>query len=263
MYQFCDEKWFELACQMASRIFGDPLDYTQEMFRRAGAENLLLELQDDEIVSMAFLLPFTLMNHCGHYIYAACTNEKYRGQGRMTALLTQAQAEGRKRGDVFSFLLPASDGLFEFYRDRGYTTPYYCGFELVSGADEPAVALRDVTQDQFFALRKKHLIGTGGLCHGESAAAMAYYDVMDSGGHVLTDGENLAVCYPDRTGVFVKELLTNPTGYARMITGVLQRYGQTACTIQSRNCENQYVMGLLKWIAQMEVDEIYGNLLLD
>ncbi len=80
-------------------------------------------------ISMISMLPVTLKigrhRYPGHYIYAAATAKRYEGQGLMTALLEFACQTAEARGDHFSCLIPATEGLFRFYEKRGYQTAFY------------------------------------------------------------------------------------------------------------------------------------------
>lgn len=53
----------------------------------------------------------------GKYIYAACTLKKYNGKGYMSKLLDYCKNKYDK-----ICLIPANEGLIEFYKKRGFST---------------------------------------------------------------------------------------------------------------------------------------------
>lgn len=263
MYTFCDKKRESKAMEMAVRIFGDPADYTRDMFLRGGTENLFLEVDGEDVAAMAFMLPFTLGNKKGHYIYGACTSENRRGQGRMTSLLNETDVRGKARGDEFSFLVPASVSLFEFYRQRGYNKPFYCASEKMSVCGNELAELTELSEREFISKRTELLCRENAMCHGLNAIKMAYYDVMSSSGRVLSDGRNMAVCYPENSGLFIKELIAVDNEKEAIINSILKMYGVDFCTVYGPGGKNQKVKGLIKCYSDIPDTEIYGNLLLD
>lgn len=56
------------------------------------------------------------------YIYAAATFPKYRGRGYMKNLINFSYSVARDKGCLYSFLLPASSSLYDFYEKLGYKT---------------------------------------------------------------------------------------------------------------------------------------------
>lgn len=78
----------------------------------------------NELAAAVYLLPAGII--CGgkteqaHYIFAAATATRFRSRGFMSSLLAYAAITGAERGDCFSAVLPADDGLYKFYADAGY-----------------------------------------------------------------------------------------------------------------------------------------------
>lgn len=93
---------------------------------------------DGRIVSVLYLLPCTLNGAAAHYLCGVATEERYRGRGIMHALMDFALADAAQRGERYSLLYPADEGLYAFYARFGYV---------------PRCRVRTVT-----------------LCRGESAA---------------------------------------------------------------------------------------------
>ncbi len=78
----------------------------------------------NELAAAVYLLPAGIL--CGgkteqaHYIFAAATANRFRSRGFMSSLLAFAAIAGPKRGDCFSAVLPADEGLYRFYAGAGY-----------------------------------------------------------------------------------------------------------------------------------------------
>ncbi len=88
-------------------------------------ENAISIEKEGQVVSVLQMLPYR-MRWCGatipvSYIYAACTAPEERGRGLMHDLLLQAFTTMRERGILFTLLIPANPGLFDYYRGQGYT----------------------------------------------------------------------------------------------------------------------------------------------
>lgn len=88
----------------------------------------LVYLADGDLAAAVYLLPAELSfqgkSITAHYIYAAGTRKKYRSRGYMRALLNCAAYLGTRRGEGYSFLLPANEGLYQYYAANGYI-PYF------------------------------------------------------------------------------------------------------------------------------------------
>lgn len=56
----------------------------------------------------------------GLYLCGLATRPEYRGNGIMGRLIEKINIKAIDRGFDFTFLIPASDGLRKYYRDRGY-----------------------------------------------------------------------------------------------------------------------------------------------
>jgi len=94
-------------------------------------ENLLFEKcseyiktaeYEGKVRSMLFALPCKIFTDNGEfeavYIYAAATDEKFRGRGYMSALISQIT----ENADKIVFLRPANDGLIAYYKKLGFLT---------------------------------------------------------------------------------------------------------------------------------------------
>lgn len=87
-------------------------------------ENTLVYEKNGETASMLFLLEGDMRingkDYPSYYLYAACTANKYRGQGLMSSLLEFAKETAKNRNKYFICLMPAEKSLFNYYEKFGY-----------------------------------------------------------------------------------------------------------------------------------------------
>ena len=74
----------------------------------------------DIIVSAVYLIDCKLCGKPAHYLCGAATMPEYRNRGIMTGLIEFALNDAEIRGDCYSVLLPADEGLYDFYAKLGY-----------------------------------------------------------------------------------------------------------------------------------------------
>lgn len=100
----------------------------------------------DAAAAAVYLLPARVASAKGplqaHYIYAAATLPRYRGRGYMASLLACAVMESARRGDRYSVVLPADEGLYGLYGKSGYV-PFF----RVRNLSVPADRLRALARD--------------------------------------------------------------------------------------------------------------------
>ena len=90
--------------------------------------------EDNKIVSMLHLNPYQMRigNEIfqTHYIVAVATDENYRKRGYMAKLLNRAMQIIQKRGEPFTFLMPAAE---EIYKPFGFEFVYEQKRGMVTG----------------------------------------------------------------------------------------------------------------------------------
>lgn len=115
-----------------------------------------------EIAAAVYLLPASVLRNGrtvqAHYIFAAATAQKFRSRGYMSALLAYAAIAGAERGDRFSVVLPAGDGLYQFYEEAGYTDFFQMRCVKINREELSAIAggyeKRGTTLPDFTALNR-------------------------------------------------------------------------------------------------------------
>ena len=108
----------EECIRIYEQAFGtDEKDFTDALFKTCFKYCKVLK-ENNEICSMLFLLPATLKigerQIDAEYLFAAATDEKYRGKGCMSRLINSV------KGNEPIFLKPANEGLVSFYERLGF-----------------------------------------------------------------------------------------------------------------------------------------------
>ena len=96
----------------------DSRKFVDYYYSEKTSDNQIYVLEDGgEICSMAHLNPYTLAvngnEKKAHYIVAVATNEDCRRRGYMAAVLKKALQDLYQAGEIFTFLMPASERIYE------------------------------------------------------------------------------------------------------------------------------------------------------
>lgn len=81
-----------------------------------------IALIDGTPVGMVSANPVFYKGQKGHQIFKLCAHPKVRGRGIGGALLSFMHRERRAEGDLFSLVMPGSEGLYSFYEKQGYAS---------------------------------------------------------------------------------------------------------------------------------------------
>lgn len=111
------QEWCDQCRLLWQKIFGDSDAYMDYYERYKWKENLVLLLcREDEILSMLHLNPYKIMwegrRFCLHYIVGVCTKEDMRRRGYMGRLLLEAMHLMYRRGEPWTYLMPAAEELY-------------------------------------------------------------------------------------------------------------------------------------------------------
>ena len=90
------------------------------------------------------------------YVYAVVTDPRHRGRGLCRKLMADVHALLKEHGYDSVMLVPADEGLREMYRKLGYEDCTGIS-ELTCTAGETSLELRNVSPEEYAALRRKLL----------------------------------------------------------------------------------------------------------
>lgn len=204
--------------------------------RRFRPEDCLVCKKGGEVLSALYLLPSALLHAGGalpaHYIYAAATRPDQRGRGLMGRLLGLAAEVGPTRGEHFSFLLPASGALYDYYAKFGYAE-FFSVEEVAVGADRlRRFAGRACPDEGAFSaasvarLRARLLEGReGAAVWGEEALAYAHRMNRIYKGNTLCIPGGYALCRRLENGaVEITELMAEKESVKDLLRLILRRF---------------------------------------
>ena len=107
----------EQIIRLWQEAFGDSREDIIFFVNNAKNTKCLACFDGEIMMSMMFLVQCSIKGKNGLYVYAACTDKRFRGQGCMSALLKYA----KDYTDGFVCLIPADKALIDYYYPRGYT----------------------------------------------------------------------------------------------------------------------------------------------
>ena len=175
-------------------------------------ENCLVYSYGDRLASMVHLLPCRVQLADGetaeaHYIYAAATFPEFRGRGFVSSLLACAAMRGMERGQSYSAVLPAHDGLIPLYEKAGYR-PYYrvkrqtvTADQLRAACTNPPAGHRLASWRELCRCRDRWLQKRpGSLLWGTNGFFYAAQSARLYGGKLLIAGEGETLSYALCTG---------------------------------------------------------------
>lgn len=109
--------------QLWSDCFGDSATYMDYYFTEKTKDNEIYQMEKDgEVISMLHLNPFSFLINGEpetlHYIVGVATKEEERGKGLMRQVLTNTLRMQQKRGELFTYLMPAAKEIYLPYDFR-------------------------------------------------------------------------------------------------------------------------------------------------
>ena len=125
-----ENKYITTLTDLWYEVFGDSKEYIDLFFRKAYYDcDCFAEFDGDKIISAFYLLKSSIRfegeTYDGRYLYAAATLPEYRGKGLMSKLIKEAIAYGEKEKLDFIALVPANDGLYDYYGRFGFKESMY------------------------------------------------------------------------------------------------------------------------------------------
>jgi predicted acetyltransferase len=117
-----------------NNAFTDDLSWNRRFFDLIYTpEDGLVLTKSDRPVSCLLLQKYQF-KFCGSaipiaYITGAATDKSQRGNGYMSELMANALKTSFNRGDFFATLVPATEGMFRYYKSFGFATVFYLDCE--------------------------------------------------------------------------------------------------------------------------------------
>lgn len=171
------------------------IKHNKKNFRIYTAKN------NGDIVAMLFHIPCEVKGEKAHYLYGATTDEKFRNRGIMGKLIEFSLFDAKNYGEKFSFLYPANDHLYGYYKRFGYErkcfskTKTISREELVHIAEYPVFCVSMNVQGMS-RLRNENLLGNA-LKFSDDYMKYSVALTKNNGGYVVCSESGYALVEED------------------------------------------------------------------
>lgn len=185
------------------QAFDDTPDVPEAFFATGfSMERFQCVWRDHKPVSALYWFDCTLHGQKIAYIYAAATDEAYRGRGLFRQLMAQTHETLEQKGYAGAVLVPGSRELIGLYEKLGYS-PVTSVTEFACDWGSMPVPLQEVSLDRYASLRKKLLPEGGLLQEGETLA------FLQTQGNFYTGTDFLLAAAVEDSMLVAQELLGN------------------------------------------------------
>ncbi len=148
MIRFASVSDYGSIMEIWNNAFGDSFLYIKKFLSFFG-EHSVVSVNDGEVDGIMSLLPVFLNNKNGRYIYAVAVSPKKQGQGIGKELIEFA----KENSEDFCVLVPADEGLFNYYRKLGFSdNSYVAEYEEIEKEKE-------ISPKEYLKLRDKYFDG--------------------------------------------------------------------------------------------------------
>lgn len=165
MIRFLADSDIDRVIEIWSAVFKDDRGDIEKFISVIGINNAIGYFFENTLVSFYFLIDSTVYvdshEYTCKYLYAACTDKKYRGRGFMGELLHFLSSNNREIGTDLIALVPAQDSLFAYYRRFGFFDFLYAkhtdipcsinlkGFDRMSFKEPILSYAEEMTSDEY------------------------------------------------------------------------------------------------------------------
>ncbi len=154
--------------------------------------------QEGQIISALSVFKVSHRGKKGAYIYGVCTEKAYRGKKHASTLLRKVEEILESKGFEFFILRPAEPGLFEYYKELGYTHTLSLDIEKCPLPSLPSfIPARNIITDKLASLRKE-MYGENVIEWGILALEYIISYVRNAGGDAIIFNNNTYLLgYPE------------------------------------------------------------------
>lgn len=254
------DKYIDSLIKLWNKVFGDDEDYIKLFFKDAYYDcECFAEIYDDEVVSAFYLLKCIIKLdgkiYNGRYLYAAATLPEYRNKGLMGKLISEARDYFKTKNIDFVALVPANDGLYDYYGRFGFKEAMYKYKYQITHEASTMRAYREITDvKEFIKIRNslnRDMLIYNDICNKYAFTCLRYWDTRtfylnDSAYYI--EGEELLCADRD----VALSLINNLSGESVVFTN---------CNIDSaEKIRNGMILSLKE---DFNFKDIYMNIALD
>lgn len=210
------------------QAFGDTDAFLDAFFSVAySPERCRCIFENDRLAAVLYWFDCSWEGKRLAYLYAVATDEAFRGQGLCRTLMENTHAHLRKLGYRGCILVPGSSDLFAMYAKMGYAIcSHIQEFECTAG---DAIPLRQLTAEEYAALRRQYLPAGGVVQEGQTLALLQSQATFHA-------GEN---CVFIRSG---KQTFSELLGDIDAAPGILAALGCQKGTFRTPGTEKPFAM---------------------
>ncbi len=155
--------------------FGDTDESIDSLFGTAFSHNRsMCVIEGDEVAAALYWFDCMHEGMPVAYIYAVATAVKYRGRGICRRLMECTHRHLAEQGYTGVVLVPANAGLFDFYKNIGYSVCSRIG-ELHCQSSGVSVPVRSLEGGEYAAVRRQLLPHGGVVQEGENLDYLLTY----------------------------------------------------------------------------------------
>lgn len=223
MIGYAKEEDFEKIICLWHRVFGDNKDVIRKYLDRF-YDRVLVYRNNDEILGISSLLPISVKNRLGYYVYAVATDEAHRGKGIASKMIEYAKGLCKK--EEFLILVPAKASLFEFYKRFGFYE-ISCitkkqDFEYRE--DLPKLSLTEISPTEFLILRKE-FFKNNSFFEWDIDILNLMHDCFGTKFLKTADNKSFVACDVFENTVTVKEICADKKDYESILASVRRHFG--------------------------------------
>ncbi|MGI6685308.1 MAG: GNAT family N-acetyltransferase [Bacillota bacterium] len=179
--------------------FGDSDEFIDFFFAHKYKEDeTMVLLHNGEVAARLTMLPVKLVTPArevfhGSMLYAVATHPENQNQGFAGRLMNYTHRFLREKNKAFAVVVPAEQGLFDFYRKHGYQEGFYLTETLLTKdklesllfADAGRCVLQSVTPQEYNLIRNQILNGCLYISYHDEEVSYQKRLSQFSGGDIL------------------------------------------------------------------------------
>lgn len=209
--------------QLWKIAFGDDDAFLDNFFSLAFApDRCRCIIAGDTVAAALYWFDVSCQGRKMAYLYAVATHPDYRNQGLCRQLMTATHEVLTQQDYAGVVLVPQNQGVIRMYANMGYTTCTTVQ-EFQASAQDPAVLLHQVDQEEYACHRRALLPADGVVQEGANLNFLASYASFYTGDNfvaaIVKEGDNL-LC---------PEILGDPKLAPGILTALECREGTFRC----------------------------------
>ena len=187
------------------KCFNDSDEFIDLYFRRRYYDDINMALfYDDKLISALQMIPYEMTFYGekirASYISGAATDPDYRNRGAMAQLLKDSHQRMYEKGVSLSFLIPAGDGLFDYYSKFGFETIFFSKFikggnlALDKDFSLQVELCEEVDEYIYNYLYDRMLALPSAVLHNYEDLSIVMDDIKLAGGKIVKASRNDSIC---------------------------------------------------------------------